>query len=312
MRSLTLQLGGPTHVGDFGGEGRPIVLIHGLGGSHVNWLAVGSLLSRYGRVYAPDLIGFGETPPAGRSTTVVSNRNLIRLFLREHVRQPAVLVGNSMGGFLSLLVAAREPALVEGLVLVCSALPRDLRTKLDPKVTGLFALYLLPGVAEAFLQWHYRRLGPEGVLQEVLDLCAVDSRRIPPDIYQAHLDMARQRYQVDYARAVFLEAARSLVPLLWRRRRLDALIRRVQVPALIIQGENDRLVSVETARRVAAVRPDWTLVVLEDIGHVPQLDNPGLFVRVVGPWIEALAKGGARSLTWSGERADSQHDLRMP
>ncbi|MDQ4130465.1 MAG: alpha/beta hydrolase, partial [Actinomycetota bacterium] len=245
------------------------------------------------------------TPPAGRSSTVVSNRNLIRRFLREQVRAPAVLVGNSMGGFLSLLTAAREPALVEGLVLVCAALPLDLRTKLDPVVTCQFALYLVPGLAEGFLRWRHRRLGPEGVLEEMMELCSVDRSRIRQEVYDEHLKMARERFELDHARPVFLEAARSLVPLLWRRSQLEALIRRVQAPALIVQGAKDRLAPVGGARRLVKLRPDWALEVFDDLGHVPQLEDPDRFLQVVGRWLEALPSRDAPRIETSQAWAEA-------
>ena len=60
--SMELDINGPVHVVDHGGEGRPILLVHGLGGSHVNWSAVAEPLTEFGSVRAIDLIGFGSHP----------------------------------------------------------------------------------------------------------------------------------------------------------------------------------------------------------------------------------------------------------
>src|SRR5262245_36769441 len=68
LDSRVADVGGPVHFIDFGGSGPPMVLVHGLGGSAVNWLAVGPALAQRARVVALDLPGFGRTPPAGRST----------------------------------------------------------------------------------------------------------------------------------------------------------------------------------------------------------------------------------------------------
>jgi pimeloyl-ACP methyl ester carboxylesterase len=100
MISRTVDLGGPLHYVDFGGEGPFIVLVHGLGGSHRNWISVGRELSKYGRVLAPDLVGFGRTPLAGRAADVTSNRRVLERFVDEIAGGRAVLFGNSMGGFL--------------------------------------------------------------------------------------------------------------------------------------------------------------------------------------------------------------------
>src|ERR1700710_3049562 len=118
MEQRTVDLSGPVHYLDFGGAGRPIVLVHGLGGSSVNWLGVGPQLSKVGRVVAVDLAGHGRTLSLGRSARVSANRALLSRFLGEVAREPAVLIGNSMGGYLSLAQAAAEPATVRALVLV--------------------------------------------------------------------------------------------------------------------------------------------------------------------------------------------------
>jgi pimeloyl-ACP methyl ester carboxylesterase len=63
MISRTLALPGQTlHYADFGGQGPTIVLVHGLGGAHTNWLAVGAELAERGHVVALDLPGFGRSP----------------------------------------------------------------------------------------------------------------------------------------------------------------------------------------------------------------------------------------------------------
>src|SRR6266704_1878725 len=146
MRSRTVDLGGPVHFADFGGAGPTMVLVHGLGGSHLNWAAVGSALAARARVLAPDLAGFGRTPLAGRAATVQANRRLLDRFLDAVGDGPAILVGNSMGGLIAMLEAARRPAKVAGLVLVGPAQPRPSRTLVDPIVALTFAAYALPGI----------------------------------------------------------------------------------------------------------------------------------------------------------------------
>src|SRR5688572_27076484 len=101
MKRVTLDVHGPVNVADFGGEGPPMVLVHGLGGSHVNWVRLGPLLAERARVLAPDLPGFGYTPPKGRSVTVQANAQWLDRFIAEVIGRPAILVGNSMGGLIS-------------------------------------------------------------------------------------------------------------------------------------------------------------------------------------------------------------------
>src|SRR5262245_37901786 len=125
MQSRTLELDGPVHYIDHGGPhgecGSRMVLVHGLGGSHVNWAGVGHLLARTHRVVAVDLPGFGRTPLAGRTSAVDANADLLARFVRALGDEPATLVGNSMGGMLAMICAARHPSVVRALVLVNAA-----------------------------------------------------------------------------------------------------------------------------------------------------------------------------------------------
>ncbi len=134
-RGHRTDLGGEVHWIDFGApSGRPappMVLVHGLGGSHLNWVQVAPALAAERRVLAVDLAGFGLTPAAGRSATVHANADLLYRFVRDVAGSPAVLVGNSMGGLISILLAQARPDTVAGLVLVDAPMPvpelRDLR-----------------------------------------------------------------------------------------------------------------------------------------------------------------------------------------
>jgi len=287
MQERTIDLGGPVHYLDFGGAGRPIVLVHGLGGSALNWLSVGEPLSALGRVYAVDLAGHGRTRAIGRTSRVADNRVLLSRFLAEIAREPAVLMGNSMGGYLSLAQAAAEPGSVRALVLVAPAVPRPPRKTLDPRVFATFAALMLPLVAEWTLRRRARR-GPEAMVRDLMKLCTVDVSRIDPKVMDAHIALARER--VAYGKAAgadFIAAARSLVLVLAGRTKYLEMVRKVSAPTLLVAGERDRLVRLWAAKAVADARPDWRFEVLDGIGHVPQLECPQRFLRVVEPWLRA-------------------------
>src|SRR4051812_45947077 len=102
--SRTVDLGGPVHVVDYGGapDGPAVVLGHGLGGSHGNWDLFAPLRTSSARVWALDLPGFGRSEPGERRASVPANVAVLQRFLREVVGEPVVLVGNSMGGMISL------------------------------------------------------------------------------------------------------------------------------------------------------------------------------------------------------------------
>src|SRR3954467_15389088 len=117
-QSRTVDIGGPVHYVDFGGpdDGPAVVLVHGLGGSHLNWDLFAPLLTPHARVFALDLPGFGRSEPGSRKASVPNNVAGLGRFLREVVGEPAVLVGNSMGGMISIFAAGEQRDAVTGLV----------------------------------------------------------------------------------------------------------------------------------------------------------------------------------------------------
>lgn len=284
VKTSTVDLDGPVHFADFGGSGPSIVLVHGLGGSHINWMRVGSALSTYGRVLAPDLIGFGRTVPDRRSPGVMSNRALVDRFTAEVGGGDAILVGNSMGGLISLLQAARRPHRVRGLVLVDPALFGSPGHRPDPAFMLRGAILATPFLGEFMARAHEARTTPEQRVREVLDLCCVDPTRVPDDVVAAHVEMTAERELMPWSLPAHVEAARSiagaLIPPLFNR-----TVCSVAVPTLLVHGTEDRLVPVDAARHLARRRPDWTYAEFEGVGHAPMLDEPDLLLDAVVPFL---------------------------
>lgn len=290
VTSCTVDLDGPTHYFDYGGpaEAPVVVGVHGLGGAAWNWAAVAPQLTTRYRLLAIDLAGHGRTPAAGRSTTVRANRRLLDRFIREVVGEPVVLMGNSMGGAISLLEASRSPDVVRALVLVDPALPRPMLTPVDPRVAATFAVMSLPGLGEAMFNRRRHRRTPEQVVRETLALCTVDPSRIPPDVVRLGIALSEERAGYEFAAHDFLAAARSLVRMLAASRRFRDAMAQVRAPVLLIHGDSDRLVSWRVAEGVAAANPSWRFEVARGIGHVPQLEAPDWTASLVLDWLDSL------------------------
>lgn len=289
MEPRTIDIDGPVHCLDYAGpaDGPVFVCVHGLGGSHTNWLSLAPLLAERGRVLVLDLAGFGRTPLAGRSASIESNRTLLHRFIERVVGDPVVLVGNSMGGAISILEAAAHPESVAGLVLVDPALPRARGQEVDRTVVGMFAAYLIPGVGEWVVQRGLRTLGAEQVSRETLKLCTVDPSRVDPAVVDAQLALTRERAEsMPWATTALLQAARSLVRMLARRKWFLTQIKAVRAPTLLLMGRKDRLVPIVAGEAIARARPDWDFVIFEDIGHVPQLEHPRATMDAISHWLD--------------------------
>jgi pimeloyl-ACP methyl ester carboxylesterase len=287
------------HYVDYGGpdDGPLLLLVHGLGGSLLNWAAIAPTLSETCRVVAIDLVGFGRTQPLGRSPHIDTNRDLLARFVDEVIGHPVILVGNSMGGLLSLLLADLRPDLVSGLVLVDPAVPVGPTARPDPLVTLMFGAYAVPALARVLMSRRRSLFSAESQAMAVLRLCCVDTRRVPGHVLRQHLELAREREDYPDVDAELIVAGRSLVLVLARRRWLDALMGRISKPVLLLHGAKDRLVPIAAARRVARANPTWRFEVAEDVGHVPQLEVPEWTVDQILDWLAdegTIAVLGAR------------------
>lgn len=295
--SRWVDLGLPVHYVDHGGpaEGPLLVMVHGLGGSLVNWAALAPLLTDTCRVLALDLIGFGLTKAGRHSTSITSNQQMLQRFLSEVAGGPAILVGNSMGGLITILEAARHPGTVTGAILIDPALPPLPGSRPDLLVTASFGMYAVPRLGRAMLKARRRVRTPEQLAMDVLRFCSVDPARVPADVLEQHMELARARRGFPDIDEHFLEAARSLLRVLARRSALLATMKESRGPVLLLHGEKDRLVPIGASRVVAAANPAWRFEVAPDVGHVPQLEAPDWTADHIRDWLATEAKDAAES-----------------
>jgi len=284
VRHKIADLDGPVHYLDFGGSGEPLLMVHGLGGSALNWVGVGPRVAESYRTLAVDLAGFGQTPLFNRSAAVGANAALVHDFVERVIGQPVVIMGNSMGGHISILEAAAHPQSVKALILVDPAIPGVHVRRPEPAMLGVLAALSIPGLAQNLLGRRARALGPEGLVRQALELVCADPSRVDPEIVEAHVKLTREREHLGPQNdRAFLQASRSIGlrmadPRFWSR------VARVQAPTLLVHGRLDRLIPVAAARELARRRPDWQLEVLDGVGHVPMMETPGLFMDTVDAW----------------------------
>jgi pimeloyl-ACP methyl ester carboxylesterase len=284
VRHRVADVDGPVHFLDFGGSGSPLLLVHGLGGNALNWMAVGPEIARTHRTFALDLAGFGQTPLFGRAATVGGNAGLVHDFIEEVIGSPVMLVGNSMGGHIAVIEAASHAKWVSAMVLVDPAIPGVHVTRPEPMMLGVVAALSIPGLARTLVDRRSRRLGSEQLVRRTLELVCADPDRVPRGVVEAHEKLTREREHLGRQNArAFVQATRSIGlrmadPRFWTR------VARVKAPTLVVHGSADRLIPLRAARELARRRPDWTFRVLEGVGHVPMMETPGLFMEALRDW----------------------------
>jgi len=265
-----------------------VLLVHGLGGSTVSWEPSSAMLADalQTQVTAIDLPGFGLTRLEGRPADLTHYRDLVIDMLDRE--GPAIIVGNSMGGAVAVAVGAERPDLVPSLVLVDPALPRPLRSLDGLGITARFGVLSVPRLGEWLIgyqsQWH----GPIGMVDNTLRAITAYPERIDPTIRERLVQLSLARWEFEERVRSYLGAARSLVRYLARPMQRD--LDRITAPTLVIHGSLDALVSIEFARAHVARRPDWTLIEIDDVGHIPHLEAPQRFVDAVVTWLA----GGAQ------------------
>ena len=275
---------GPIHWREYGGSGPAIVLVHGLGGSIANWDAVGPAFAGLGRTLAIDLPGYGLSPPT-RDWGIETHGEALGEFVAA-LDEPVTLIGNSMGGLLSEMVAARHPELVSGLILVSPATPPRLPDpRIDWPTARRLAVQAAPLLGSAVSRHFWSTYTPEQLVKLTLQSVTHKPGRIPMEVVEALVRSTATRSKLPWASEAVPATARSIAAYWARPSRFVAMIRDITAPTLVVQGIADRIVSPTSVEWMCSLRPDWELTQMEDTGHTPQLDAPVRFLETTLPWL---------------------------
>ena len=273
---------------------QPIVLIHGFGASSSHWRHNAGVLAAAGyRVFSLDLIGFGRSDQPGLNRHFSLDNRLwsrqLAAFLEEVVQQPAVLVGNSLGGLTVLTTAALRPELVKAAI----AAPLPDPTLLRP----------LPKQQSRWLK-RLRRIAVTAICRLLpLELIVPLIARTPllraglQGAYQRSIRSDRELQALIAQPALRVTAARSLramsVGMALRPRNATApeLLQQLKTmrnapPVLLLWGRQDRFVPLMIGELVQSQHPWVELKVIENAGHCPHDETPERFHLELLHWLD--------------------------
>lgn len=261
------------------GDSEPAVYVHGLGGASTNFTDLANLLAPWFDGHAIDLAGFGRSgPPPGGDYSLDSHTATVVDYLEATNRGPVHLVGNSMGGAICIAVAAERPDLVRTLTLISPAVP-DLRLR---RKDVFMPLVMLPGLGPALMR-RLDNLTPERRARATIELCFARPDLVPPNrLHEAMEDITERRQQA-WSHDAMVSSLRGLVRTYLRRgpRAPWSQLARIAAPTAVIWGTADRLVDVGNAPRVAATIPAADLLLLDEVGHTAQLEDPVSTARMI-------------------------------
>ena len=247
------------------GQGKPLLLIHGLGGNWRSWETVLDDLAAARDVIAPDLPGFGKTPPLSGAVTIAELADALEEFLAEHDLRGVDVVGNSMGARLALELA-RRGAVGTTVALNPGGFWSDGERRYFGTTVGL-SLRLVKSLQALLPALVGNPIGRTILLPQF----SAHPWALSPEVTLHELQ--------SYA------AAPSLYPA------LDALVHgpnqegisaeEQKAPILIVWGRQDRVCWPTQVARAQARFPGARLQWFDDCGHFPHWDQPRKTTRVI-------------------------------
>ena len=241
IESRYIELG-PYRIHYFvGGAGEPLVLVHGLGSSALDFAFLMPGLARKHRVYALDLLGYGASDRPEVDYSVTLQTGVLRQFLDARGLSRVDLAGLSMGGWIALDFTAQSPERVRRLVLLDSA---------GMKFTPTFDLRLLTPYTMADMQ----------ALEKVL---TPHPQRVPAFITRDILRVLRDEGWV---------IQRTVANMITGREFMDGKLASVTMPVLIVWGKQDVLTPLTIADEMHRAMAQSVLVVLDGCGHIAPIE----------------------------------------
>jgi 2-hydroxy-6-oxonona-2,4-dienedioate hydrolase len=253
------------------GQGHPLILIHGSGPGATGWSNFSKNieeLAKHFHVYALDMPGWGDSQPCTKET--LDHDGATIQFMDALGIKKAALVGNSMGGIVALSVAARFPDRVSHIITMgpgSSPTPR------------LFSAGDGPTEGLKYLQQAYRTPTPEA-MEALVNIMVYDKSFATPELCKARSDAAlSQPAHLDN----FLNMLSNGGPInSWAP--MDQLMK-MQIPALLIHGRDDRVVPYEHSLVLCAHIPNSRLVLLNRCGHWAMIEHANEFNRLVTDFV---------------------------
>lgn len=254
LSSRTLEVEGLTiHYYEGGpAEGETLLMIHGFGANRDNWLRFARHFTQRYHVIALDLPGFGESSKPDARYDVASQAARLNAFAKALQLDRLHLIGNSMGGHIAALHAARHPEQVLSLALLDNA--------------GITS----PRKSEMFEMIERGQPNPLVVRQaedfdRLMSFVFVTPPPLP-DSLKRHFAEQSMANQAHYDK-IFAQLREHYVP-------LEPELPKIQAPTLLLWGDRDRVLDVSSIEVMKPLLREPSVVIMKDCGHAPMIERP--------------------------------------
>lgn len=265
-----------------------MVFVHGLARNLHDWDAVVKQLADLGECITVDLAGFGAAPPpADRLYSPGAHAARVAAAVLATANEPVHLVGNSLGGLVSVLAAARLPQKVATLTLVAPALP------LGGLTSGILQVAVLgaPGVGPALMRAGQRQ-DLDRRTRDLVRLTFARPEAVDRELFAILRAEIEARDAVPHAHLATAATVRGLLAQRQQPGRVRRALTELRMPITALYGRHDRLVPVRQAGVLRRLLPEADVRVLEHAGHLIQLEDPDDVVEAVRR--QVLAHAGSR------------------
>jgi len=253
------------------GAGRPLLLLHGLVGSAKNWRRNINFLSRHSSVYAIDHFNMGQSERVpGLNASLEATADRLAAMIDVLGLEEADIAGHSHGGAVAMMFAARHPKRVRGLILFAPANP------FCNLANQLIRFYQNP-----FGLWFARQIPwmPRTLKAAALSHMYGDPSRVPPDALDGYTQGLHIPGTVEHVMQI---VQRWFVDMGLLRSALTGLAAK---PTLLIWGDRDRAVGLNSARELHRTLPQSRLMVLPGVGHIPFEEMPDVCNQAMRDWL---------------------------
>ena len=283
-----------THIIDHGGpaEAPLLVLLHGFGGSALNWQLVGPTLGQRYRVVAVDFYAHGRSaaPKKLRTELVVSQIGAVIDAEFVSKSRPVILVAGSFGATTAFLVARERPDAVGAIVAVNGAIPVHPGRRLDLAMTFKRWLISAPGVS-ALIFRKTSSMTPRKYVDLQLTEAGVDPATVDPRLMRLSVELEDARHHDRAAHDSQQRLLRDLLRTFAQGRSFSKMTAAVDVPVLWLHSDTDPLIAFDLAKEFVAAHPNWKFSSRTGLGHVPMVVDPRWVAEEILSWLDASDLG---------------------